>query len=261
MKNLLTIFWTTIIGFAALSSCSNDDELAIYKSETAIAPILTTTINQSYALTQEASEAVFAEFTFEKADFLVGTPIKYSLEMTLATDEAFENAKRIDSSNDTKMVVKNSKINALLLELNNGAIESTAIIFRVRAEMMGETNGTGIFIDSTVTATTITPYDPEWGVFGQINDGNWVADVMMTNNNGVWTSDEITIQGEFRIRLDRAWVSDRGAKDDKESALELDKAIEVKHGGKNLTVTNVDPIQRYIVTYDSTVETITVTAK
>ena len=106
-------------------------------------------------------------------------------------------------------------------------------------------------------AETITVSDGTvWGVIGDFN--SWAGDAFMTESDGIWTSDAIELvagQG-FKIRQNSGWDVNRGATGDAEPfEITPGEPFEVVNNGKNLTV----PADgKYIVSYDSANETITV---
>lgn len=74
-----------------------------------------------------------------------------------------------------------------------------------------------------------------WGVIGNINGGSWNADVAMTKNGNIWTSPEISFEGEFKIRLAGNWAAgDYGAAEEGVTAVK-GTPVALAAGGKNIT--------------------------
>lgn len=112
------------------------------------------------------------------------------------------------------------------------------------------------------TAETITLQRCGWGVVGVVNGTNWDAAVdprLAETAAGKWsTIDPVTIGGEFKIRWNNAWDVNRGSSEKDAYTCTLGTAFTVANGGANVKVPAND--SKYNVAYDSTAETMTVTA-
>ena len=97
-----------------------------------------------------------------------------------------------------------------------------------------------------------------WGVIGQVSGDGWANDAPMLYDEtaGTWTAQnlEFNKDGEFKIRMKKAWDDDRGLDDNVKFA--LNTPMKVKKGGGNITVKEAG---YYEVVYNEKDETITVT--
>ena len=97
------------------------------------------------------------------------------------------------------------------------------------------------------------PEEKGWGIVGDFN--GWGDDVLMTEDNGIWTAyftnanKEDGSNGAFKFRKNLAWDENYGAPGDAEPvAIKLGEAMELAAGGKNLSA----PAGMYHVTLDLT---------
>ena len=97
------------------------------------------------------------------------------------------------------------------------------------------------------------PEEKGWGIVGDFN--GWGDDVLMTEDNGIWTAyftnanKEDGSNGAFKFRKNLAWDENYGAPGDAEPvAIKLGEAMELAAGGKNFSA----PAGMYHVTLDLT---------
>ena len=90
----------------------------------------------------------------------------------------------------------------------------------------------------TITVEPAIPAD-RWSVIGQVNGTGWDTDFYMTETDGVWVSDVLTIKAGdgFKVRFNNDWGVNRGATGDVEPyAIGFGDAVAAVQNGKNLTV-------------------------
>ena len=98
-----------------------------------------------------------------------------------------------------------------------------------------------------------------WGVIGVVNGTNWDNDLIMTPGEaGVWESDPFTVEGEFKIRFNADWKTNRGGEGDSNVTLTPGTPVNAVADGKNFQIEN--PSGKYKLSYDSAAEKITVKA-
>ena len=70
--------------------------------------------------------------------------------------------------------------------------------------------GPGFYkIDLDTEALTITVSNGEmYSLIGEINGDSWSKDVVMTENNGIWSSVTVSIEGGFKIRHNASWADE-----------------------------------------------------
>ena len=97
------------------------------------------------------------------------------------------------------------------------------------------------------------PEEKGWGIVGDFN--GWGDDVLMTEDNGIWTAyftnanKEDGSNGAFKFRKNLAWDENYGAPGDAEPvAIKLGEAMDLAAGGKNFSA----PAGMYHVTLDLT---------
>jgi len=102
----------------------------------------------------------------------------------------------------------------------------------------------------TITVSSAIPSNL-WSVIGTVAGSNWDKDFYMTETNGVWVSDLLTINAGdgFKVRYNNDWGENRGAPGDTEPfAIGIGDSVEATAGGKNLTVKEDG---EYRLVYDS----------
>lgn len=65
-----------------------------------------------------------------------------------------------------------------------------------------------LFDEKTTVVTLEAAADETWTVIGNINGDDWSIDLQMTNDNGVWTTNEayeMTTATEFKVRMNGEW--------------------------------------------------------
>lgn len=139
-----------------------------------------------------------------------------------------------------------------------GTMEAIGTAFAVEA------GGANINIETE--ADYIVTYDPaaetilvenalpknSWSLIGVVADSEWNKDFYMTETMpGLWVSDPVVINGEFKIRFDNGWDVNRGG-----TLASLDKAFAVENGGANIAVPTTG--DTYVVTYYAAAERISV---
>ena len=119
-----------------------------------------------------------------------------------------------------------------------------------------------IYFNYETKATTLTPCNGGWSVIGEVEGYSWSKDFAMTEESeGVWTSQPIAIQGQFKIRYNHNWDLSAGANgyNDPEGQVYFvtlgEPVPATTQGGTNLKVTEAGT---YKVTYDTNANTITV---
>ena len=60
------------------------------------------------------------------------------------------------------------------------------------------------FVESTLEVTLISMAN-QYSLIGNVNGSGWDKDFYLTEADGSWTSDEVTIAGEFKIRFNKSW--------------------------------------------------------
>lgn len=108
-----------------------------------------------------------------------------------------------------------------------------------------------ITYDPTAETITVEKFNDFWGLIGAVDGGNWDKDVYMTLSDGVWSCAAVLIDGEFKLRFNADWGTNRGG-----SMESLGTAFAVTQDGANIAVEK----GRYSVVYDPAAETVTVTA-
>ena len=62
-----------------------------------------------------------------------------------------------------------------------------------------------VTFDYAAQTILIEEHVAAFSLIGQINGTSWNVDVVMTNENGVWTSPVVSVEGGFKIRFDYSW--------------------------------------------------------
>ena len=117
----------------------------------------------------------------------------------------------------------------------------------------------GVYVisyDTKAETVTATCMSGKWSVIGQVEGRSWDTDFRMTESGGVWTSDAITINGEFKIRYNGGWDQNLGSPNGDAYTVTIGTPFTPSAGGGNLLVPTKDA--KYIVVYDSNAKTITV---
>ena len=102
----------------------------------------------------------------------------------------------------------------------------------------------------TITVKTEIPGNL-WSVIGSVNGANWDKDFYMTEDSGIWVSDELefTADSEFKLRFNNSWADpDTFGGAEGGIALKAGQAITPVHPGNNLKVAEPG---KYRVVYDS----------
>ena len=111
-------------------------------------------------------------------------------------------------------------------------------------------------VEDTEASKPEEPEQPEgpakeagkWGLIGV--NGNWDNDIYMyATDGGVFYSPVVSFEGEFKLRYNNGWDTNRGG-----VCASVGEAFEAKAGGDNIAVA----AGTYVVVYDSVAETITV---
>ncbi len=123
-------------------------------------------------------------------------------------------------------------------------LNSKNIIYRISAEAYGTEEGGG----------EEEPVDPvvenAWSLIGEVNGANWDKDVYMTEKDGVWSSNVVTLKSQFKIRFNNDWAENVGG-----TLVNLGEPFAAVAGGDNIVV----PAEGvYKVIYNTNDQTITV---
>lgn len=112
-----------------------------------------------------------------------------------------------------------------------------------------------VVLDPTAKTITLNSMANKWSLIGTINGSAWDKDFFMTEADGVWTSEPVTIADVFKVRFNTSWddANTRGIAEG--ATLEIGVAFDAVSPGGNITVPAED---RYIVVYDSANEKITI---
>lgn len=124
---------------------------------------------------------------------------------------------------------------------------------------IGEAGNYNLTYDVNAGTITVDNYAAAWSVIGEVNGTSWSTDFFMTETeSGVWKSEELTINGGFKIRYDCGWDVNMGAAEGEEPVVaEIGTTVAAAQGGKNLTVAETG--KTYYITYNANDNTITVT--
>ncbi|MBR0255985.1 MAG: SusF/SusE family outer membrane protein [Bacteroidales bacterium] len=81
---------------------------------------------------------------------------------------------------------------------------------------IGKAGNYDVTFDYANLTILIEEHVAAFSLIGQINGTSWNVDVPMTEDNGVWTSPVVSIEGGFKIRYDYSWDDDKtyGAAED-----------------------------------------------
>lgn len=81
---------------------------------------------------------------------------------------------------------------------------------------IGKAGNYDVTFDYANLTILIEEHVAAFSLIGQINGTSWNVDVPMTEDNGVWTSPVVSIEGSFKIRYDYSWDDDKtyGAAED-----------------------------------------------
>ena len=96
-----------------------------------------------------------------------------------------------------------------------------------------------------------------WSLIGTFGGHNWDFDVNLTANGDIYSVSgvELTTADQFKLRLDGAWDTNRGAEGEVEPfAVTIGEALHVVNNGKNLSVPEDGT---YTITFDRLKNTIT----
>lgn len=63
-----------------------------------------------------------------------------------------------------------------------------------------------VVFEPATLSITIKSMANSYSLIGSVNGSSWDKDFYLTEKNGVWTSDEVTIAGEFKIRFNNSWA-------------------------------------------------------
>ncbi|MCR4859230.1 MAG: SusF/SusE family outer membrane protein [Bacteroidales bacterium] len=110
------------------------------------------------------------------------------------------------------------------------------------------------FNESTLEITLFSMSN-RYSVIGNVNGSSWDKDFYMTESDGVWTSEELTISGEFKVRFNKSWADEDvyGLPDGAETA--LNTAIVAAQPGGNFKVPEEG---QYTVTIVPDTKTVTI---
>lgn len=94
-------------------------------------------------------------------------------------------------------------------------------------------------------------YENKWTVCGNINGGSWENDICMINMApGVWESEPVRIDGEFKLRFNNSWDDSRGG-----CCISEDVAFKAVKDAGNIVPPTIGHV--YVVRYDTGEEEIT----
>ena len=65
-----------------------------------------------------------------------------------------------------------------------------------------------ITYNRTEGTVLVEPYEPGYGLIGQINGTSWNTDFMLKESGGVYVSDPVSIEGGFKVRYDCSWADE-----------------------------------------------------
>ena len=66
-----------------------------------------------------------------------------------------------------------------------------------------------VTFDYAAQTILIEEHEAVFSLIGQLNGTSWNLDIPMTEENGVWTSPVVSVEGEFKIRFDYSWDADK----------------------------------------------------
>ncbi len=107
------------------------------------------------------------------------------------------------------------------------------------------------FKESTLEITAHSMAN-HYSLIGNVNGSSWNKDFYMTESDGIWTSDEVTIAGEFKIRFDAKWDENYGVANGEETP--LGTAFTPTSGEANFNV----PEGQYTVVFDPAKKEVTI---
>ena len=109
-----------------------------------------------------------------------------------------------------------------------------------------------VTFDESKLEITLHSMANHYSLIGNINGSAWDKDFYMTENDGVWTSEEVTIAGEFKIRFNRDWSENYGVGADEETP--LNTPFTATSGEANFNVAEGN----YTVTFVPATKTVTI---
>lgn len=107
-----------------------------------------------------------------------------------------------------------------------------------------------VAFDTTANTIVVSNMGNKWSLIGKIEGSEWNKDFFMTKDGDVWTSDPVTINGDFKLRYNAGWdVNLGGPGETAPYVIELGVETELVSGGKNLAVAALD--EKYVVTLNA----------
>ncbi len=93
-----------------------------------------------------------------------------------------------------------------------------------------------------------------YSLIGNVNGSTWDKDFYMTESDGIWTSDEVTISGEFKIRFNKSWADPDvyGLADG--AVTKLNEAMTAAQPGNNFKLDE----GKYTVKFEPATKTVTI---
>ncbi len=225
----------------------NSEKLAVkfFVNPTDEAPVLTATAEKvELSGTKMGDQIELLKWTPAFAG--IGGEVSYTLYATIG-DTEFALAEDLKT---TSFSQNHAAWNDLLKNNGVAAGDAADVTFMVEAE-----TPTAKLVSNTVKVNiqtyTFTPKVAVWGLIGQVNGTTWDVDAQMKAiDNGLWISEVVTVEGEFKIRWDMGWDTNRGG-----SFVALGEPFAVTPGGSNIAGV---PAGSYYVVYNEIDETVTV---
>lgn len=111
-----------------------------------------------------------------------------------------------------------------------------------------------IVFDESKLELTLNSMANHYSLIGNVNGTSWDKDFYMTESDGVWTSDEVTIKGEFKIRFNKSWADPDvyGLADG--AATKLNEAMTAAQPGNNFKLDEGN----YTVKFEPATKTVTI---
>ena len=111
-----------------------------------------------------------------------------------------------------------------------------------------------VVFNPTTLSITVNSMAAHYSIIGEINGSAWDKDFYMTEADGVWTSEEVTIKGEFKIRFNNSWADEDvyGLPDGAEMKVGVE--LETAQPGGNFKVEEGE----YTVKFDASTKKVTV---
>ena len=111
-----------------------------------------------------------------------------------------------------------------------------------------------VVFDPATLSITVNSMTNHYSIIGEINGSSWDKDFYMTEADGVWTSEEVTIKGEFKVRFNNSWADADVYGLPEGAEMKVNAELETAQPGGNFKVEE----GKYTVKFDASSKKVTV---